>query len=321
MSAIVARAPGKLFLTGEWAVLGGAPALVAAVERHATIRFEPEAGAPLTVESVAEGTRESVGDGVARGGDAAAVAAARRAAGAGGGRMIVDSRAFLIGERKLGLGRSAATVVAATAALLAADGRRERADVLRTALVANAILQDGLGSGGDVAAAVLGGVVEVRRAGDGLATTSRPLPAGLSVIAGWTGDAAATSPLLRRFADAAGLELPALRALAAIAERAAAAAAANDTARFLDAVQATTPALDALGVACGLPLVTPALARLVAAAERAGAAAKPSGAGAGDCGVAFAPTPAVAAAVRSAWQEQGIVPLDVAIAAEGVAVA
>ena len=46
--------------------------------------------------------------------------------------------------------------------------------------------------------------------------------------------------------------------------------------------------------------------------------AKPSGAGAGDCGIALAASAAQAARVRSAWQEAGIVPLAIAIAPDGV---
>ena len=49
-----------------------------------------------------------------------------------------------------------------------------------------------------------------------------------------------------------------------------------------------------------------------------GAAAKPSGAGGGDCGIALATSEAQADAVRAAWRAEGIVPLPVAIAAEGV---
>jgi phosphomevalonate kinase len=76
--------------------------------------------------------------------------------------------------------------------------------------------------------------------------------------------------------------------------------------------------LEWLGREAGIPVVTPALARLVAAARRAGAAAKPSGAGGGDCGIALVDSPARADAVRAAWRAAGIVPLAIAIAAHGV---
>ena len=75
-----------------------------------------------------------------------------------------------------------------------------------------------------------------------------------------------------------------------------------------------------LGNELDLPLVTPALATLVRAAQRVGAAAKPSGAGGGDCSIALATSAAQAAAVRAAWQDAGILPLPVTIAAQGVVV-
>src|SRR5262249_59369926 len=49
-----ASAPGKLFLTGEWAVLRGAPALVAAVDRRVSVTIEPGTDG-VVVESLAEG--------------------------------------------------------------------------------------------------------------------------------------------------------------------------------------------------------------------------------------------------------------------------
>src|SRR5437016_3795447 len=119
MSEAAARAPGKLFLSGEYVVLMGAPAVIAAVDRYAEVRVTfGEKPGPLVVRSLAEGTRWEAP--VARnempGGDAGAVLAALHAVAERGGvpahlgaDVAVDSRPFLVGERKLGLGRSSAT--------------------------------------------------------------------------------------------------------------------------------------------------------------------------------------------------------------------
>lgn len=318
-----ADAPGKLFLTGEWAVLRGAPALVAAVDRRARVTVEPGDGQGIEIESLAEGCCERFPGEPEPAvplprGDAGVVLAAlrQRRESSRPLRVVVDSRSFLVGERKLGLGRSAATLVAAVVAL----GENESdATVLRRALEANAIFQEGHGSGADVAAAVHGGVIEVRRntASAALDVTPRTLPAGLHLVAGWTGTSAHTPPLLARFAAA---PLPAVFAdLTAAATAAADAVARGDAAALLAAVDRAAGLLDRLGAALDLPLVTPELARLVRAANRVGAAAKPSGAGGGDCGIAFATSAAQATAVQAAWRDAGILPLPIAIAPEGVA--
>jgi phosphomevalonate kinase len=324
---IVARAPGKVFLTGEYAVLVGAPALVAAVDRVAEVRIAPQGRpGPLVIASLAENERRVV-DGEDRGelpgGDAGAVLAAHRAVSArvplvDGLDITVDSRPFLAGSRKLGLGRSAATLVATVAGLLAVDGRRESAEPLDLALLALAHFQGGEGSGADIAAAVRGGVVEVVRRDARLAVMPRALPTGLELLVGWTGEAAATVPLLRRFSAATRTKPAVLRELGLAAERAAAAVRAADRPAFLEAVDRSGSLLELLGREIGLPITTPALARLVAAARRAGAMAKPSGAGGGDCGISFATSPAQAAAVREAWEAEGIVPLPLAVESAGV---
>ncbi len=303
MRRVTASAPGKLFLVGEYAVLAGAPALVAAVDRRAHVRavLDPGAG-PLEVESLAEGTRRVIHDperDALGGGDAGAVLAALRSArtaapslAAMRARVVVDTRAFLADGQKLGLGRSAATVAAAVAALLAGVGRQDRGEILQAALAAHALFQEGRGSGADVAAAV-------------------------RLLVGWSGESGATGPMLQRFADGASRPR-ALRDLSAAAERAAAAVECGDGAALLDAVASTAELLARLGDETGIPIVTPALARLVAAARRVGAAAKPSGAGGGDCGIALVTSAAQADAVCAAWRGEGIVPLPVAIVAEGV---
>src|SRR5262249_22523447 len=157
----------------------------------------------------------------------------------------------------------------------------------------------GEGSGADIAAALHGGVVEVVRCDGRLAVQPRALPAGLELLVGWTGEPASTVPLLRRFSAAAREQPPALRELALRAGRAAAAVAADDGVAFLAAADHSGALLAQLGRELGLPILTSALERLVSTARRVGVVAKPSGAGGGDCGIAFATSAAEAQAVRT----------------------
>jgi phosphomevalonate kinase len=328
VTTATADAPGKLFVAGEYAVLCGAPALVAGIDRRARVRLARHAGPRrLRVVSLAEAADCSIDQpeaGELPGGDVGAVLAAVRAARAwvelpsGTLEVMVDSRPFLDAARKLGLGRSAATVTATVAVLLAAAGRFERLACLEIAVAAHALFQAGQGSGGDVAAAVHGGLVEVRREAGRLAVADRRLPPGTELVVGWTGEAASTVPLLHRFAAASGEELPALRELCRVAEDAATAVGRGDRRALFASVDRSATLLAELGHETGLPIVTPVLRRLVETARQVGAVAKPSGAGGGDCGIALADSEAKADAVRAAWRRAGIVPLGVALSATGV---
>ncbi len=86
----VVAAPGKIFIMGEYAVLEGAPAVVASVGRFAVGQFIPgwESESPFVAEAV-KATLEGLGD--------------RREA-LPEGSVRVDSAAFSADGRKLGLG-------------------------------------------------------------------------------------------------------------------------------------------------------------------------------------------------------------------------
>jgi phosphomevalonate kinase len=318
VTTLAASAPGKLFLVGEYAVLRGAPALVAAVDRRAEVRLD-DPDAPLAIESLADGVTvraAEVAPDAELAGDVGAALAVARTLGVTAGRVTVDTHAFLAGPHKLGLGRSAAAIVGATAVWLAARGERGRAAIRTAALDAHRLFQGGYGSGGDVAAATLGGVVEVRRADGELRIAPSRLPQGLELTVAWSGAGAHTVPLVAKFASAG--TCASLSELATAAEAAVDAATRDDAEDFLIAVARAGALLPRVGRDLDLPIVTPALARLMDVAGRLGIAAKPSGAGAGDCLVAFARSPAEAVMLRGAWRDAGFLPLDLAIEHEGV---
>ncbi len=129
---MIATAPGKLLLTGEYAVLEGAPALVVAVNRRVVARRRSGAtgSSPFLI---------AVADELARrfGGDHPATRAAFE--------IVVDSSEFFVGSAKIGLGSSAAVTVAATALALAAQRNAvpmiDRDTVLSIALAAHKAAQ------------------------------------------------------------------------------------------------------------------------------------------------------------------------------------
>ena len=175
MTTIRASAPGKLVLSGDFAVLRNAPAVVVAVDRRAEVAIEPAPGsdygffAPGLVDrrrpfSIENDKVRRADDDV---GDPRRLVEAVVEQFAGSMpppcNIEIDTRRFFddASAEKLGLGASAAAVVALVRALQPPGTSVE--DTCRIARNAHSALQNGLGSGLDIAASCYGGVLEFRR--------------------------------------------------------------------------------------------------------------------------------------------------------------
>jgi phosphomevalonate kinase len=339
-----ARAPGKLILCGEYAVLCGAPAIAVAVDVHARAWLSSsgdacrlsiagsgswpfdwdDGGMPRWI-GAAPGQQGRILEAVA------ATLAARGVSLPARTDIGLDTRAFQAevpggGAAKLGLGSSAAITVALVAALLdRAQGKApDRAILFDVALDAHRRFQHGGGSGVDVAAAIHGGVVLLEPAGE--APRIRPLvwPARLHWIAAWSGTSASTVDLLARFdafraADPArfGRQIEVLADIATATARAWQRQAVPDLLQLLADYDDALRALDEGGA---IGIYTPAHDRLALVAQSAGAIYKVSGAGGGDFGLAFADSADVIARLAAEFARLGVLSLTGTGEVPGVAV-
>lgn len=310
---MIASAPGKLILTGEYAVLDGAPAIAIAVDRRAVARRNaiPRGSSPFLL---------AVADEIAarRG---AADPAARAAL-----EISVDSSAFYDKLTKLGLGSSAAVTVAATALAL---GTADRDEVLAVALAAHARAQGprgARGSGADIAASVHGGTIIFTRS-DGAAPRieRRRWPASVVLLPFFTGAPADTAQLVAQVAAARAANPGQIdAALAAIADASRAACTAltapPDIApiALIGSLALAGNAIDRLAIATELDLVPECVTRARAALARLGGTAKTTGAGGGDVGIAVLPATADATAATRALIEAGCQPLRISRDETGV---
>jgi len=246
-------APGKLVLLGEYAVLDGAPAVVCAVDRGVRCVLTPSE------------RREHITPG-----DDRFVAAALDACDAPAGTYTFSTWNPVDAETKVGFGHSAAATVAA----LHAAGLRGD-ELLARALAVHHQVQ-GSGSGVDVAASAVGGVLRFQ------AGAASPLPA-IEPIVVWSGASALTGPRVSAYSAWADE-----RARAAFVDRSTAVveAMASDP---IAALREARSLLAQMSLAAGVAWDTPALHHLGDLAEQLGGAAKPSGAGGGDCLVALFP--------------------------------
>jgi phosphomevalonate kinase len=314
---MIASAPGKLILTGEYAVLDGAPAIVIAVDRRATAQRNatPRGSSPFLL---------AVADEIAarRGGaDPAAHAALE---------ISVDSAAFYHRLTKLGLGSSAAVTVAATALAL---GTTDHEEVLAVALAAHARAQGprgARGSGADVAASVHGGTIVFSRVAAAEASAPyrvqrRRWPAGVTILPFFTGVAADTAQLVARVQAAREANRTAVEAaLAAIADASQAACAAlaapPDIApvALIGALALAANATDRLAIATAIDLVPDCVTGARAALARLGGTAKTTGAGGGDVGLAVIPATVDATIATRLLIDAGCQPLRISLDEAGV---
>ena len=297
---IVASAPGKVVVSGEYAVLVGAPALAAAIDRRVICTlsdastgdwiFQTHGFAPDVRHSVA-----SLVDGptLPRSDPAHLcqhILRQMQLVGIAPGalpphlNLDTDSRAGFDGEQKLGIGTSAAVCAALTGALLALSG--ERRDVFPIAFAAHRASQDGRGSGIDVAASCHGGLIRFEAA-QPPRTTRVSLPIGLTFCAVWTGASADTREHVAQFDIwRAGTFPGPLRTLMSAASRVA--DAVSDAEEFMRQLRAYTMALRSLDDVARLGIFSTSHRLLNELAADHGVVYKPCGAGGGDLGMAFA---------------------------------
>lgn len=294
MATRVTRAPGKAMLIGEYAVLGGCPAAVAAVDCYADARLMPGTpGSPFIEQAIVEAGRAICALGAAAGGPGELV-------------PVVDTQSFSVGGRKLGVGSSAAATVAAVGALFDAAGMDVTAAAVRTAVrlaatTAHDTAQGVRGSGADVLAATFGGLCILnspKGSRDSGSAGVPALPARLCFVA--TATSVSTGGLVARYREIGAANQAATQTLAEAAERFLAAIWAQSFGQLAAAVAQAYAGYESLGAAMERSLITEDHARVAQAAQRAGGIAKPSGAGGGDLAVVFLPDEAAVTALQQA---------------------
>jgi phosphomevalonate kinase len=293
-----ARAPGKVVVSGAYAVLSGAPAIVTAVSRYVTA--DTASAPPLVTDEVR-----------------AALAPGEKAPG-------FDASALRDASRKLGLGSSAAILVASLFALERSSDRDGdvtalRARVFRRGLVAHRAAQGG-GSGVDVASSTFGGTLVYRLGSVQPELSPVELPPTLCFEVWTCPTSASTRELLAAVARLAGsAPQEHARWLAAQTEAATAAAACvanRDAPGLFAALDGQYHALLGLGRAASAPIVTPVLEELGPHAAAEGGVLLPAGAGGGDIALFVGASPSTPA-LREALAQRGHHRLETELSAPG----
>jgi len=298
MTSVLASAPGKVVLSGEYAVLDGAPAIAMAVDRRATVTLSAiegeisEVRAPAYTPVVGHFQISEAGVNWQDGRDVfGAVNAVLRAVEAAPGSAIalnLDTAEFIDTDtrRKIGIGSSAALTVALCAAV------RESTDVAAIARRAHADLQGGAGSGVDVACSLSGGLIEYRM--EGCSARVLHWPASLFYGLVWTGTVASTKDKLEKLD--AGLSRPSRVRLASASEAMAKAWVGGSATNVLVEYRDYCESLFQFSIDHDLGIFDAGHDELWRAAVSANLVYKPCGAGGGDIGIVLSTNEAALAA-------------------------
>lgn len=247
---------------------------------------------------------------------------------------------------KYGLGSSAAVVSAVVTAIMSRFLKEPDRDIIfKLAAIAHVKTQ-GNGSGADIAASVYGGILEYSSfqaewlqeryeksssisellAENWVYLSLKPiqLPENVYFCVGWTGKPASTTKLVdiilklketnpTQFDTFLQNSEKAVHTLLKGLEEA-------NLSLLFKGVKANRSALAQVGKLANAPVETPLLATLSDLAEELGGAGKPSGAGGGDCGIAFMSTAEQAENLFEAWKQAGIKPLTLKSYSEGAVI-
>jgi len=246
--------------------------------------------------------------------------------------------------RKYGLGSSAAVVTSVVAAILQRFLLKKPSDslIFRLAAISHVKTQ-GSGSGADVAASSYGGFLQyasfqadwlrsayfeaesiselVNREWPYFHVQPIKLPEDLYMCVGWTGMPASTQQLVQKISRLKTAQPPLYKQFLSNSEKAVSiflnGINQESPSLVIDGTKKNRQALAEVGSHAGVEIETPALKTLCDLAEDYGGAGKPSGAGGGDCGIAFLPSREKAEKLTKAWEQAGIKPLNIVTSQTG----
>lgn len=287
-----AHAPGKVVLSGEYAVLFGAPAVSMAVDRRAAVSHGNAAtrGDSKLLDTVCATLGIAVPE----------------------SPLKLDTDGFRDDHSgtKYGIGSSAALTVALVAFL--SDDADSEDDIVGLAQAAHRSFQDGKGSGVDIATSTDGGVILFRM--NSADSEALLWPDGLMYSLFWSGTAADTTTRL------AALDDTTPTALSRAAESTARAWQSGDAENVMDSYREYLPVLAEFDAEHGLGIFAAGHDSIGALAEPLDVIYKPCGAGGGDVGIALATDAESLSLFEHAAESAGFRRLDMSIDWRGVAV-
>ncbi len=332
--------PGKALILGEYAVLEGYPAIVQGLTRRARVQLAPADSHTITALPLLDQPLSFYFDDNQqfqwRQADHQQrlpfIALLMRALGEWehtpkhSWSLTLDTRDFFSGDGdKLGLGSSAALTVALAATWYRQRNPGQTFDQQRWLSLLVKLhqqLQDGRGSGADVAASIYGGLIEYRITDNDCVVQQLQWPASIECIWIWIGHSASTSEFLGRMSDFKlhnptqyARHMAYLGELSLTGVKAFANGSAGDC---LQSIADYGQAMQALGEVADAQIYTDDHRRLAQLARQYGVAFKPSGAGGGDIAMAAAADTNQLAQFANQVQVAGYGLLELAPAEQGV---
>ena len=319
-STVKVSAPGKLMLFGEHAVVYGKPCIVTAVDQRIWVSVQKLAKQEISIEAPGVGISNykknikklGIGRDIPKGVKFIefAVKNFKNKYKLLSGLKITTKSGF---SSKFGFGSSSAVTVAVLKAISELSRIKLSNNELFDLVYKSVLEVQGVGSGFDLAAAIWGGTLYFVTGGKKIV----PLRTGkLPLVVGYTGVKADTATLVRKVAslyEANGKMVGKIfEAMEEIVESAKKALSKRNYGQLGELMNLNQGLLDSLGVSTRL------LSGLIFAARETGAyGAKISGAGGGDCMIAFV-DPKRRNKVESAIKVAGGTILNVKTEAEGV---
>jgi phosphomevalonate kinase len=300
---MITQAPGKVMIAGEYSVLMGFPALVAAIDRVAICQFSEgptlkflsktmgdfslDQNSPLFLAVVTTFKKHALEPKI--------------------GEYYLDTSEFFDATgQKIGLGSSAAAVTALSRMILLQHEIEDQALLFERAHEAHRLFSGGVGSGADIAAAVYGSVLHYQKTKQApfidrldLATLWR----NISVI--YTGKAQSTAPFVEEFIHFKGAK-SLIDNFNTEQSKCVEELLANldNLDVFIRVINQLFKLLDILGTSVGIDIVSKEHRLIASLAQSLGGAAKPSGAGGGDIAIACVPN-AYRGEFRSLLEQSG----------------